>query len=65
LPTVQDVFKKFAKKVSDHVIMKWDCFKHELDGEIKTILRAYFGKHKRASGDEDLTYLDTLFQDNL
>lgn len=61
---VQVLFKKFAKRVAEHVLVVWDSLKSELDKEIKDILQVYFVKYKQVTTETDLVNLDRLFKDH-
>ncbi len=57
---MQELFKRFAKRVSDYVLIEWSRVKHDLDGEIKSILHSYFSKHKAVKDGKDLRNLDLV-----
>lgn len=57
---MQDLFKKFAKKVAEQLMNYSDSDKAELDREIKKMLRKYFTKFGQVSAEGDLEKLNHL-----
>lgn len=58
------MFKKFAKRVAEHMLVVYGSLKSELDKEIKIILQAFFNKYKQVTREKDLDNLDKLFKDH-
>lgn len=59
----KELFKKFAKKLSEHVMSNWSDSNHDnssLDVKIKTILIKYFGRFSEVSSESDLDNLDRV-----
>ncbi len=60
---LQELFKKFAKKVSEHVMSSWSDSNHDhnsLDTKIKTILIKYFGRFNDISTEGDIDKLERV-----
>lgn len=55
---LQDLFKKFAKKMAEQVMKYSDSGKAELDREIKKMLQKYFTQFGQVSTEEDLNHLE-------
>lgn len=62
ISVVQDLFKKFAKRVSEHLMSKSGTASDSNQTEAKSLLSLYFKKFGKFTCDDDIKKVDELLQ---